>query len=43
MLWVVGGFLRMNLLLDGWDEFTDRETPLAFRMVALGMAEKRTI
>lgn len=38
MLWVVGGLFRKNLVLDGRDEFTDRETPWVFRNFDLGIA-----
>ena len=37
MLWVVGRLLRKNLVLDGCDEFTDRETPRVFWIFALGI------
>ena len=38
MLWIFGGLFRENLLLDGWDEFTDRDTPRVFLTFALGIA-----
>ena len=41
MLWIFGGLFRTNLLLDGCDEFTDRETPRVFRTSDLGIAAIR--
>lgn len=38
MLCGVGGLFRENLLFDGRDEFTDRETPHIFQTSVLGIA-----